>query len=89
MDRVVAAFSTKQQLLRGARTRGEDNLILATVINCAQTARFLLGILQRTVQMTELCWERRDGEKNVSQLPRQVDAMRRDDVCLIFSMDHQ
>src|ERR1022692_1308481 len=45
MDRVVAAFSTKQRLLRGARTRGEDNFILATLINCAQTARCLLVIL--------------------------------------------
>jgi hypothetical protein len=89
MDRVVAAFTTKQRLLRGARTRDEDNFILATLINCAQTARCLLGILQRTVQMTDLCWERRNEEKNASQLPQQVDAMRRDAACPIFSQDHQ
>jgi len=89
MDRVVAAFSTKQRLLRGAGTRGEDNFILATLINCAQTARCLLGILQRTVQMTDLCWERRNEEKNASQLPRQVDAMHRDYACPIYSQAHQ
>ena len=53
MDRVVAAFSTKQRLLRGAGTRGEDNFILATLINCAQTARCLLGILQGSLLKEE------------------------------------
>jgi len=50
MERVVAAFSTKQRLRPGVRTRGEDNFIHATLSNFDQPARGLLGILQRTVQ---------------------------------------
>lgn len=63
----------------------DDRRLVAA--HCDQTVHCLLGILPGTVQMTELYWERMDGEK--THLNSRDRWRPCPTACPIFSQDHQ